>query len=131
MNLLLDANALLWWWERNKKLGPRARGIIMRDAADVRVSAATAWEIGIKFQAGRLTLTAPVEHLIPATLEASGFRRLDISVEHAIAAATLPEHHDDPFDRMLIAQAQLENLTIVTSDLAFDAYDVKVLDARR
>ena len=131
MNLLLDANALLWWWESNKKLGRHVRGIVVRDAADVRVSAATAWEIAIKFQAGRLTLPAPVEHLIPAKLDQSGFRTLDISIEHAIAAATLPEHHDDPFDRLLIAQAQLENLTIVTSDMVFDAYDVKVLDARR
>lgn len=131
MNLLLDTNALLWWWDRSKKLGPRARAIIARDAGDVRVSAATAWEIAIKFQSGRLTVSAPIEHLIPAALEASGFRTLDISIDHAIAAGTLPEHHADPFDRLLIAQAQLEHLTIVTADLAFDAYDVKVLDARR
>ena len=131
MNLLLDANALLWWWDGSKKLGPRARALIERDAADVRVSAVTAWEIAIKFQAGRLSLPAPVEHLIPATLDDSGFRALAISIEHALAAATLPEHHDDPFDRLLIAQARLENLTIVTSDMAFDDYDVKVLDARR
>lgn len=131
MNLLLDTNALLWWWEASKKLGPRARASIKRDAADVRVSAVTAWEIAIKFQSGRLSLSAPVEHWIPAALDDSGFRTLDISVQHAIAAATLPQHHDDPFDRLLIAQAQLEHLTIVTSDLAFDAYNVKVLDARR
>ena len=131
MNLLLDANALLWWWDGSKKLGPRARAIIRRDAADVRVSASTVWEIAIKFQAGRLSLSAPIDHLIPAQLVESGFRMLDVSIDHAVAAATLPEHHVDPFDRMLIAQAQLENLTIVTSDMVFDAYDVKVLDARQ
>ena len=61
----------------------------------------------------------------------SGFRTLHLTVQHAIAAAVLPDHHADPFDRLLIAQARLENLTIVTSDLAFEAYDVKILDARR
>jgi PIN domain nuclease of toxin-antitoxin system len=131
VNLLLDANALLWWWEGSKRLAPRARAIIERDAGAVRVSAASAWEIATKFQAGRLTLPAPPEHLLPAMLDESGFRSLHISIEQAIQAATLPEHHSDPFDRLLIAQAQLENLTIVTSDMVFGAYDVKVLDARQ
>ena len=131
MNLLLDTHALIWWREGNKKLGRRARAVIERSAAEVRISAATAWEIAVKFQAGRLSLSAPVELWLPAALDHSGFRRLDISVAHALTAGTLPEHHTDPFDRLLIAQAQLETLTIVTSDMAFDAYDVKVLDARR
>ena len=130
MNLLLDTQALLWWRNSNKKLGPRARAAIKRDAADVRVSAASAWEIAIKFYLGRLSLPAPVEAWMPAALDDSGFRALSVTVDHAIAAGALPQVHADPFDRMLIAQAQLENLTIVTSDVAFDAYDVKVLDAR-
>ena len=131
MNLLLDTNALLWWRQGHRNLGPRARAAIARDAANASVSAATAWEIAVKFQAGRLTLPAPVEHWLPVAVRESGFRILPITVPHAIAAAVLPEHHADPFDRLLIAQAQLENLTIVTSDLAFEAYDVKILDARR
>lgn len=130
MNLLLDTNALLWWRQGNRKLGPRARAIIARDAVDATVSAVTAWEIAVKFQAGRLSLPAPVEHWLPVAIKESGFRSLHITTSHAIAAAVLPEHHADPFDRLLIAQAQIENLTIVTSDMAFDAYDVKVLDAR-
>lgn len=131
MNLLLDTNALLWWRAGNKQLGARARALIARDAPDVRVSAVTAWEITVKFQAGRLTLSAPPERWVPAAISDSGFRPLHVTVEHAIAVATLPSIHADPFDRLLIAQAQLENLTIVTSDMAFDAYDVTVLDARR
>jgi PIN domain nuclease of toxin-antitoxin system len=131
VRLLLDTNALLWWRAGNRKLGPRARAIIEADAADVRVSAVSAWEIAVKFQAGRLTLAAPPEHWLPAAIRDSGFQPLDITVEHAVAVGMLPEIHDDPFDRLLITQAQLESLTIVTSDLAFDAYDVKVLDARR
>ena len=131
MNLLLDTHALLWWRHGNKKLGARARAAITRGAPDVRVSAATAWEISSKFYLRRLTLPAPAEAWMSAALNDSGFRPLPITVEHAVAAGALPQVHGDPFDRMLIAQAQLENLTIVTSDTVFDAYDVKVLDARR
>jgi PIN domain nuclease of toxin-antitoxin system len=131
VNLLLDTQALLWWRHGTKKLGPRARATITRDATDVRVSAASAWEIATKFYAGRLTLPAPAEAWMVAALDDSGFRPLVITVEHAVAAGALPQVHGDPFDRMLIAQAQIESLTIVTSDAVFDGYDVKVLDARR
>lgn len=131
MNLLLDTQVLLWWRHGNKKLGPRARVAITSGAAEVRVSAATAWEITSKFYLGRLTLPAPPEAWMSAALTDSGFRPLAITVEHAVAAGALPQVHGDPFDRMLIAQAQLENLTIVTSDTVFDDYDIKRLDARR
>jgi PIN domain nuclease of toxin-antitoxin system len=131
VNLLLDTQALLWWRHGTRKLGSRARAAIDHEAADVRVSAASAWEIATKFYAGRLTLPTPPEAWIAAALVHSGFRPLAMTVEHAVAAGALPQVHGDPFDRMLIAQAQLENLTIVTSDTVFDAYDVKVIDARR
>lgn len=130
VNLLLDTQTLLWWRHGTRKLGSRARAVIDREATDVRVSAASAWEIATKFYAGRLTLPAPPEAWISTALFHSGFRPLAITVEHAVAAGALPHVHGDPFDRMLIAQAQLENLTIVTSDAVFDEYDVKVLDAR-
>ena len=131
MNLLLDTNALLWWYAANRRLGKHARATIARDASEVRVSAASAWEIAVKVQTGRLTFPEPVAVWIPAAIEDSGFRPLTVTIEHAIAVANLPMRHADPFDRMLIAQAQTENLTIVTSDTVFDDYDVKVLDARR
>jgi PIN domain nuclease of toxin-antitoxin system len=131
VNLLLDTNALLWWYGGNSRLGKRVRSVIARDAADVRVSAASVWEITIKAQTGRLPLREPVAVWIPDAIEGSGFRPLSVTVEHALAVASLPHRHADPFDRMLIAQAQIENLTIVTSDTVFDDYDVKVLDARR
>ncbi len=131
MNLLLDTQALLWWRQGNRRLGPRARAAIARHATAVRVSAASAWEIAIKSHTGRLTLREPVGVWMSAALEDSGFDVLDVTLEHAVAVADLPHHHPDPFDRLLIAQAQLEQLTIVTSDAAFDAYDVKRLDARR
>lgn len=130
MTLLLDTQSLLWWRQGTARLGPKARAAIGR-AADVLVSAASAWEIAIKWQTGRLPFREPVAAWMPAAIADSGFRVLNVTVEHAIAVADLPLHHVDPFDRLLIVQAQLEQLTIVTSDTAFDAYDVKVLDARR
>jgi PIN domain nuclease of toxin-antitoxin system len=130
VNLLLDTQALLWWREGHRKLGVRARAAIERHAVSVRVSAASAWEMAIKTRGGRLKLREPLHVWLPAALESSGFGMLSVTVEHAMAVATLPDHHADPFDRLLIVQAQLGQLTIVTSDAAFEGYDVKLLDAR-
>ena len=130
MNLLLDTQTLLWWREGSRKLGPKARVAIEHGALAVRVSAVSAWEIAIKLQSGRLKLREPLDRWMPAAVEGSGFATLPVTMTHAIAVATLPTHHADPFDRLLIAQAQLENLTVVTSDTAFEDYDVKILDAR-
>jgi len=131
VNLLLDTQTLLWWRQGNRRLGARARAAIARHAATVRVSAASAWEIAIKSQTGRLALREPLQTWMAAALDDSGFEALPVTVGHAVAVASLPVHHADPFDRLLIAQAQLEHLTIVTSDAAFDAYGVSTLDARR
>jgi PIN domain nuclease of toxin-antitoxin system len=130
VNLLLDTQALLWWKAGSQKLGPRARREIGTGAAIVRVSAASAWEMAIKSRTGRLKLAEPLDRWFPRQLERDGFRMLSVSVDHAVAVASLPDHHHDPFDRLLIAQAQIEGLTIVTTDAAFDDYDVLVLDAR-
>jgi PIN domain nuclease of toxin-antitoxin system len=130
MNLLLDTQTLLWWKEGSRKLGRRARRAIETEATTVRVSAASAWEIAIKVRAGRLRLKQPLEAWMPERLTREGFLTLSVTVEHAVAVAALPDHHHDPFDRLLIAQGRLEGLTIVTSDTAFDDYDVRVLDAR-
>jgi PIN domain nuclease of toxin-antitoxin system len=130
VNLLLDTQALLWWREGNRKLGARARTTIEQHAATVRVSAASAWEMAIKSRSGRLRLRQPLDVWLPAALESSGFGMLSVTIDHAIAMANLPHHHADPFDRMLIVQAQLEELTIVTSNAAFEDYDVRLLDAR-
>ena len=130
MNLLLDTQTLLWWREGNRKLGPRTRQAIEGGAASVVVSVVTGWEIAIKSRSGRLRLSASIDVWMPAVLEGGRFDVLDIRMAHAIAVATLPPHHADPFDRLLIAQAQMEGFTIATSDGAFDDYDVKVLDAR-
>ena len=130
MNLLLDTQALLWWREASRRLGRHARQAIEAEAASVSVSAASIWEIAIKSSVGRLRLRDPLDVWMPDALERHGFATLSVTVAHAVAVAGLPRHHEDPFDRLLIAQARLEHLTIVTSDAAFDDYDIPVLDAR-
>jgi PIN domain nuclease of toxin-antitoxin system len=130
VNLLLDTQALLWWKAGNRTLGRRARRAIETGAGTVRVSAASAWEIAIKTRTGRLTLAEPLDTWLPDQLERDGFLMLNVTVPHAVAVAFLPDHHHDPFDRMLVAQARAEGLTLVTSDAVFDAYGVPVLDAR-
>jgi PIN domain nuclease of toxin-antitoxin system len=129
MNLLLDTHALLWWKAGSRKLGPAARRAIERGAAGVHVSAVSAWEIAVKSRLGRLRLAEPLHRWMPASLERDGFSPLAVTVEHAVAVASLPDHHDDPFDRLLIAQAREEGFTILTADDAFGDYDVRLLDA--
>ena len=111
MRLLLDSHVVLWWLEDNAALGLECRRSI-EDAAGVFVSAVTPWELGIKRALGKLSMP---EGLIDA-VEASGFELVSISSDHAETAAALPLHHRDPFDRMLVAQAQLESLVLVTAD---------------
>jgi PIN domain nuclease of toxin-antitoxin system len=129
VNLLLDTHVLLWWLTDSRKLGRRARAAIAGPRAMVWVSAATAWEIAIKTALGRLVFAEPPEVCLPRELERSHFNPLPVSVEHALAFGTLPRHHTDPFDRLLIAQAQRQGLTIVTADGILSRYDVRTLDA--
>ncbi len=124
MRLLLDIHPFLWWMA-DRDLASDARAAIADPTNDVFVSAATAWEISIKRALGKLR--APDD--LTAQLETNAFKPLPISVDHAIAAGSLPRHHDDPFDRMLIAQALLEQLTVVTRDPRFAPYDVRLLAA--
>jgi PIN domain nuclease of toxin-antitoxin system len=124
--LLLDTEALIWWDENNPKLGGNARAAI-QDARDVYVSAASAWEIAIKTALGKLRTT---RRAVDAVVE-GGFLELPIVFEHAEAVLQLPPHHRDPFDRLLIAVARLEDLTVVTSDDTFQLYGVPLIDARR
>ncbi len=123
MRLLLDTHTLLWWQQGDRRLNARARrGIAAADS--VFVSAAVLWEIVIKARLGKLhaSLDAVFD------LSADGFRELPIRGLHARVAGELPPHHKDPFDRMLAAQAQVEGLTLVTSDEIFRKYGVRTLD---
>lgn len=123
MRLLLDSHVALWWLAGDPQISRRCRTHI-ETAGVVLVSVVTPWELGIKRSLGKLDHP---DHLVDALVR-SGFEMLEIGAEHADLAPRLPLHHRDPFDRMLIAQAQLETLTIVSADSSFDDYDVERLD---
>lgn len=126
MRLLLDTHALLWWLADDPKLGRAAREAIADPDAIVHVSAASLWEIAIKANLGKLDLGGAD---LAVEVPANGFVELPIGARHALAAGALPRHHDDPFDRMLVAQAQLEDLVVVSRDPTFPRYGVSVLSA--
>ena len=128
MRVLLDTHALLWWASAGgSRLPPRAREIIESAASVVLVSAASVYEIAIKTSLGRLGLPGPADVYVPALLRKHGFGVLPIDAAHAVRAGSLPLIHRDPWDRLLVAQAQLEDLPIVTADPAIGRYDVEVV----
>jgi PIN domain nuclease of toxin-antitoxin system len=122
LRLLLDTNVFLWWQADDRRLSEGARAAIA-SAEVVFVSAATAWEAAIKAALGRLAYPDTIE----AGVEASGFEKLGITLAHAEQAGALPRHHSDPFDRMLVAQALAEGLTLVTNDRILRRYGVSIL----
>jgi PIN domain nuclease of toxin-antitoxin system len=124
LRLLLDTHVLIWW-AREEPVDEYARDAIADPSNQVIVSAASIWEAEIKAAAGRLGLGRNLAR----EAEARGVQQLAITSAHAVHAARLPQYHSDPFDRMLVAQAQLEGLTLVTRDPVFDGYAVAVLRA--
>lgn len=122
MTLLLDTHVVLWWRLDSTRLTKDARTAIAT-ADTVLVSAASGWEVAIKQALGKLRLSDPFSELVVA----SAFGELPVTLRHAERLSTLPPHHTDPFDRMLIAQAQTEGATLVSHDRAFKPYDVPVL----
>jgi PIN domain nuclease of toxin-antitoxin system len=122
MRLLLDSHVVLWWLTRDPNLSDDVRELIAEEA-EVYVSTATVWELGIKQESGKL---ASPERLPEVVMDA-GFGNLAITADHTIKAVRLPMIHRDPFDRVLIAQALVEELTLITSDAHIKQYDVPVL----
>jgi PIN domain nuclease of toxin-antitoxin system len=122
MSLLLDTHVVLWWMTDDPTLADEVKDVL-DDESFVYVSAATLWEVGIKQSLGKLLEPAT----LPEEINGSGFRRLPISMEHAMVAARLPALHKDPFDRMLIAQARCEGLALVTRDAQIQRYEVDLL----
>ena len=123
MSLLLDTHILLWWLSDDPLLPAAAREAIASPESEVTISAASVWEIAIKKAAGRLD--AP-DDLVEA-LATDDFETLPITVAHAVAAGALPPYHSDPFDRILIAQARTNDLTLISIDRRFPQYDVELL----
>jgi PIN domain nuclease of toxin-antitoxin system len=127
MRLLLDTHALQWFCEGSSELSPAARSAMEDGRNECYVSHATAWEIAVKTGLGKLELRVLYGELFPSAVLANGFSMLTPDVRHYGNLIQLPQHHRDPFDRLLIAQAMSENLTIVTCDPHFPAYGVPIL----
>jgi PIN domain nuclease of toxin-antitoxin system len=125
--LLLDTHAFIWWLAGDERLGVDAREAIGEGLESVFVSAATIWEIATKYRLGKLPGVSAVADDLAGAIESQGFIGLPVSIPHAQAAGALPGPHRDPFDRMLIAQAMLDDLVLVSNESAFDAYGVRRL----
>ena len=124
MKILLDTHALIWWFGNESKLSRRALSIITNQNNTILVSAAIAWELAIKVNLGKFDALSLATELPSYTAE-EGFEELPISMEQAVRAGLLPLHHRDPFDRLLVAQAQALNAPILSADKVLDQYDVK------
>jgi PIN domain nuclease of toxin-antitoxin system len=127
MRLLIDTHALLWWLADDPALSASARKHLARAGNTIFVSSASAWEIATKFRIGKLPDAGDLLADFAGYLSRERFEGLAISTDHAVRAGLLPGPHKDPFDRMLIAQAQAENLPILSNDSAFDTYSVRRL----
>jgi PIN domain nuclease of toxin-antitoxin system len=127
MRLLIDTHALLWFFEGNSLLSAKARAAMEDDTNEFFVSHVTPWEVAIKLALGRLTMDVPYEVVFPKVLDANGFKLLPTTLDHFRELISLPRHHGDPFDRLLIVQAKMEGLTIVSSDSHFTKYGMSLL----
>ncbi|NIM96909.1 MAG: PIN domain-containing protein [candidate division Zixibacteria bacterium] len=127
MKALLDTHTFLWWINDSPKLSSRVREIISDGNNDLFLSAASGWEIAVKVQLGKLKLPDSPERFIPEQLRINNIKGLPIEMSHALQISTLPDHHRDPFDRVLVVQAQLEGLPILTADPLIAQYRLEVI----
>jgi PIN domain nuclease of toxin-antitoxin system len=129
MRLLLDTHAFLWAVMEPEELSKAAHRAIVDLKNEVYVSAAVGWEIVIKHRVGKLAMPMSPVTYVPSRIAALGFRSLDISLDHTLTVASLPVLHTDPFDRIMIAQAQFESMTFVTRDSRALSYPVRTIEA--
>ena len=127
MKLLLDTHTILWFAEGSAALSDTARAAIEDPANECYVSHVSAWEVAVKFSLGKLTLQVPYSDLFPGVITANHFGFLLPEFQHFWTLLALPFHHRDPFDRLLVAQAKSEGMTLVSRDLQMQAYGVPVL----
>ena len=127
MKLLVDAHALIWAVDDPSKLGRQAVTALQDPGNDLILSAGTIWEIAIKVGLGKLSLSMPYREWMNQAITDLGMAVLPITVEYADAQGNLPRHHGDPFDRLLVAQAQVENMALVSADSGFDPYGINRL----
>ena len=124
MKVLLDTHTVIWWVDQDHLLGAAARAAITDPANELCLSAATVWEIAIKVGLGKLSLSVPYRQWMNQAMTDLGATLLPITVEYADAQARLPLHHRDPFDRLLIAQAQVDDVPLISGDATFDQYGI-------
>ena len=124
MRLLLDTHTFLWFFVGSTSLSTNARALIEDESNEKFFSVASLWEIAIKASVGKLTLSAPFDEIFPDQIANNGIDLLSITSAHVSRITTLPFHHRDPFDRLLIAQAMIEQTQIVSADQALDAYSI-------
>jgi PIN domain nuclease of toxin-antitoxin system len=127
VKLLLDTQCWLWWFSEPNRLNEEVIKQISDEANELWFSVASIWEIGIKVSIGKLPLPEPLESYVSSRMAELGVQLLDIKANHAVKASTLPLHHRDPFDRILIAQAIIEDMTLVSADSMFRQYEVSIL----
>jgi PIN domain nuclease of toxin-antitoxin system len=122
MKVLLDTHVWLWMMSTPERLNKTARAVLEDASVELSLSVASAWEVGIKHARGKLPLPCPVTKLVTDSVERFGMKVLPIHLHHALAAAALPSHHSDPFDRLLVAQATLEEMRLATADQLVSQY---------
>ena len=127
MRILLDTHAFLWWISDAPQLSQEARQIIGNGENTLFLSAASGWEIAIKTRLGKLKLPADIASFILEQLSVNAVTPLPIQMKHALRVSSLPDFHRDPFDRMIVAQAQVEDLPVLTADPQFAAYNVQII----
>ena len=127
MNLLLDTHAFIWWANEPDKLSDRVYSLLKSRENQIILSVASAWEMQIKMQLGKLKLETPLQDLIKSQQITNELKILIVNLKHVLALDKLSYHHKDPFDRILIAQANIEDFTIVSKDDIFSKYHVKVV----
>jgi PIN domain nuclease of toxin-antitoxin system len=127
MRLLLDTHVLLWWHDQPARLTETAYGAINDLGNDVFISVVNGWEVQIKAQLGKLTLSKPLSVILQEEQATNGFKLLSVTMDHVYALDSFPLHHRDPFDRLLVAQTQHEGLTLVTHDPKLSANSVSLL----
>ena len=125
MKVLLDTHAFLWLIGDLPKLSAKAKKIFTDSENEILLSVASIWEMGIKVSLGKLDITQPFNKFIPSQLHQNGITQLDIKFRHINEVVNLPFHHRDPFDRLIIAQAIIEDIPILSNDSHFDLYDIE------
>ncbi|NJL91488.1 MAG: type II toxin-antitoxin system VapC family toxin [Coleofasciculaceae cyanobacterium SM2_1_6] len=128
MELLLDTHVLIWFFSGDEKLSDNAKNLI-EDVDNIKyIGVASIWEMAIKQSKGKLTLSLPLDNYIQEKIKLEDFQLLNIKLSHLKVVSQLPFHHSDPFDRLLIAQAIVENISIISQDSMFNSYNIPLID---